>query len=282
MIGSARELAARFGLHRAGREWRGRCPACGYADAFVVAERQGRALAWCMSCQDRDAIARLLRGAGALPARPAADAPARSDEAARAEKMARALALWAGSEPAPGTLAAIYLTARGLPGLAASPALRFRGDCPHPTGGKLPALIALVQAADGSPVAVHRTFLARDGSKWRGAPPKATLGPVWGGAVRLDPLAPELAIAEGIETAASASRLLGLPARAAISAGNMARGLILPAEVRGVVIAVDADPPGERAANEAAWRWQREDRRVRLARPRRGGADFNDVLHEAA
>ena len=41
---TARELAARFGLHRAGREWRGACPCCGYPEAFILAERHGRAL----------------------------------------------------------------------------------------------------------------------------------------------------------------------------------------------------------------------------------------------
>ena len=43
-----------------------------------------------------------------------------------------------------GTPADRYLIARDLPGLAASAALRFRGDTPHPEGGRLPALIALV------------------------------------------------------------------------------------------------------------------------------------------
>jgi putative DNA primase/helicase len=48
-----------------------------------------------------------------------------------------------------------------------------------------------------------------------------------------------LVIGEGIETAASAGLLMGTPAWAAISAGNMAKGLVLPPEVRRVVIAAD-------------------------------------------
>lgn len=47
-------------------------------------------------------------------------------------------------------------------------------------------------------------------------------------------------IAEGIETAASAIILLNLPT-AAVRAGNMASGLVLPAHIKSVVIAADHD-----------------------------------------
>ena len=175
-------------------------------------------------------------------------------------RQGAALRLVEGSLPALGTLADIYLTGRALPGLAASPALRFRQDTPHPEGGKLPALVALVANADGRTVAVHRTYLARDGSgKASIQPDRASLGPVWGGAIRLAEATADgaVVIGEGIETAAPASRLIGLPAWAAISAGNLARGLALLLTDGRVVIAVDPDPPGEAAAAEAAdrWRW---------------------------
>lgn len=277
---SAADLASRLHLHRAGREWRGSCPACGYgSDAFTLSTRNGRLLGWCSSCRDKSAIGRLLRGDTA-PVQPQDKADAAGS---RERAQARALALWAGADPATGTIADAYLTGRALPGLAACVALRFRGDCSHPEGGKLPALVALVADQDGKPVGVHRTYLRRDGSgKADATPVKASLGPIWGGAIRLDPVAPELVIGEGIETSASAGRLLGLPAWAAISAGNLARGLVLPVEVRAVVIAADADEPGERAAREAALRWQREGRKVRVARPDQAGRDFNDVLRARA
>lgn len=280
---TARELAARLGLHRAGREWRGTCPSCGYREAFMLTERQGRTLAWCASCQDRDTVARLLRGAGAIPERTRADAPVRPDPAATAQRTACALALWNGSEPATETPADRYLIARGLPGLAASAALRFRADTPHPNGGRLAAMIALVRNVAGEPIALHRTYLRRDGtSKAPVEPNRASLGPISGGAIRLAEAGPELVVGEGIESAASAGRILGLPAWSAISAGNLARCLMLPAEVRSVVIAVDGDPPGERAAREAAWRWQAEGRRVQLARPNVAGQDCNDVIRGVA
>jgi hypothetical protein len=169
----------------------------------------------------------------------------------------------------------------GLPGLGASPALRFRGDCPHPAGGRYPAMIALVTDATGQPLGVHRTFIAHDGSgKANVEPAKVSLGPIWGGAIRLDPQVPELVIAEGIESAASAGRLMSLPAWAAISAGNMAKGLVLPPEVRRVVIAADPDPAGRSAAREAWLRWRTEGREVRIATPDRESCDFNDLLCE--
>ncbi len=53
------DLAMRFNLHRAGRSWRGRSPACGYAEAFTLDVRDGRTLGWRASCQDQRAIGRL-------------------------------------------------------------------------------------------------------------------------------------------------------------------------------------------------------------------------------
>jgi putative DNA primase/helicase len=140
-------------------------------------------------------------------------------------------------------------------------------------------LIALVSAPDGTPLAVHRTFITRDGRKATVEPVKASLGPVWGGAIRLndhDPRQP-LAIGEGIESAGAAGVLLGLPAWAALSAGNMAKGLVLPQEARRVVIAADPDEAGRQAARDAWTRWTAEGREVRVAVPN-GAGDFNDLL----
>ena len=132
-------------------------------------------------------------------------------------------------------------------------------------------------------MAVHRTFLARDGRKANVEPAKASLGPVWGGAIRLQTIDPDkpLSIGEGIETAASAGRLLELPAWAALSAGNMAKALVLPPEVRRVIIATDPDDAGRKAARDAWTRWTAEGRKVRIALPD-GTGDFNDLLLAAA
>lgn len=278
---SAPDIAGRLNLARTRRGHRGRCPACGYVDTFVLTQRNGAPRGWCASCGDADAIAVALArvGTGGIlaPKRPGGtQLPACTDE----ERTARALACWNGAMPAAGTPADAYLTGRGLPGLAASPALRWRADVAHPEErGRLPAMLALVVNAADQPIAVHRTYLRSDGTgKAAVTPAKASLGPVRGGAIRLDPAAPELVIGEGIETAASAGRLLSLPAWASVSAGNMEHSLTLPPEVRAAVIAADADRAGRRAAEAAARRWRMEERPVRVATPDAPGQDFNDLL----
>lgn len=283
---NARDLAVQLRLKRVGRDWRGPCPACGYAAAFTLTERDGRALGWCASCQDRDAIGALLRDHGAVwtPLRTIIPKPA----SVTAEGRERARRLWIEAQPLMSTPAETYLAGRHIPDLATSPALRFHPACPHPNAGKLPAMLALVVDVAGEAVAVHRTYLAADGrGKALVEPTKASIGPIMGGAIRLHPVAPEILIAEGIETAAAAARLVCVPAAwVAISCGNLAK-LPLPSEVRSVVIAADNDPPdryGRRPGPDAAWtaatRWKAEGRIARVAMPKGEGEDFADLIAE--
>jgi len=275
------DIAARLGLKKRRQSWVGDCAACDYPGGLSLTDKNGRTLAFCsFGCSQEalsKALARVTGGNWKAPDR-ATEKP--TEAAEREHKTAAAMSIWRGSTPALGSLADRYLTSRALPGLAASLALRFRADCNHPEGGRYPALVALVVDAAGTPVAVHRTYLSQTGGKGAVTPVKASKGPVWGGAIRLDADAPEIVLGEGIETSASAGRLLGLPAWAALSAGNLAAGLMLPAAVRSVVIAADADVAGDKAAEAAATRWRGEGRRVRIARPDRPGRDFNDLLRE--
>src|ERR1700679_4112006 len=108
---AARDLAARPGLRRYPRSWRGRCPACDYATTFSVrAGRDGRALLFCASCQDRDGRAEAVARATGQE-REASLRPDQDKAAERQRKQDRALILWRGSEPALGTPADRYLTA---------------------------------------------------------------------------------------------------------------------------------------------------------------------------
>ncbi len=198
-----------------------------------------------------------------------------ADETAERRKAVRAF--WFRCDYATGTPAQQYLARRGLPWLAQNDAIRFRADTSHPKGGKLPAMVALVHDGAGSIAACHRTYLAADGSKSGVEPPKASLGSFAGGAIRLHLAGPELLVAEGMETAAAAGFLLGLPAWAAVACGNLACNMVLPPGVRSVVIAADPDGPGRRAAAKAARRWMAEGRQVSIATPD-GPGDFNDVL----
>jgi putative DNA primase/helicase len=277
----AADVAGRLALRRHAQSWRGPCPCCGYAGGtFTIREgKDGRVRLWCANgCNGYELEKAIATATGQQPPAPTrATANAAEDQERKRE---RALALWRGSEPALNTLAHRYLISRKLPGLANSSALRFRGDTPHPEGGKLPALIALVTDVAGRPVGIHRTYLARDGSKAPVEPNKASLGPTWGAAIRLDPViaGAALVVGEGIESSASAGRLMGLPAWAGMSAGNLARGLMLTPEIRWVVVATDADPAGRDAARNAWLRWRAEGRDVQIAIPDRNGRDFNDLL----
>jgi hypothetical protein len=179
--------------------------------------------------------------------------------------------------PAEGTLVGTYLASRGLR-LSPPDALRFHAGLTHPSGGLWPGMVGLVtRGPDGAPQAIHRTFLARDGTaKAPVEPKKMMLGPCRGGVVRLAPPGPPLMIGEGIESCLAAMLASGRPAWAALSTSGL-RALDLPSVVREVIVLADGDEAGEAAAKECALRWKREGRCVRIARPPHGW-DFNDVL----
>lgn len=270
---NAREIAAKYRLDRVRGEWRGNCPVCGYTKGFAVSEGRTGPLLKCFgSCTQAEIWAGVMGGAVPAPA----EAPPSADLSHNRRAAVRALAERARPSPIIGT----YWASRGgrlrLP--PAAPLL-YLPDAKHPTGRRLPCMVALLHDLAGELVALHRTFLAPGGTgKAAVEPQRMTLGDVRGAAVRLYPAAPHLVVAEGIESALAAAELLGLPAWAATSAGNLADAMALPAEVREVTIAADNDAPGRRAARAAALRWRAEGRTVKIATPDKPGADFNDLL----
>jgi hypothetical protein len=139
-------------------------------------------------------------------------------------------------------------------------------------------MVALVtRGIDDVPLAIHRTFLARDGaSRAPIEPQKMMLGPCRGGVVGLASLGGVLMVGEGIETCLAAMQATGHPTWAALSTTGL-KTLDLPEDVRDVIVLADGDAAGEAAARDCAWRWKREGRRVRIARPPQG-MDFNDML----
>jgi putative DNA primase/helicase len=214
----------------------------------------------------------------------------RPAKVAKAAKVARPEAtaslihgIWIGGEPGQGSLIANYFRVRGLSGDVPS-GLRFSPRLLHkPSRKSTPAMIAAVTMAPTNDlVAVHRTYLAEDGTgKAAVEPCRMALGPIRGGAIRLAEAGELLVVAEGIETALSIQEATGYPAWAAISAGNLP-ALVLPALPLASLIIIGADPDaaGQRYAVEAAQRWCYEGRRVRIATPQHG--DFNDVLRGIA
>ncbi len=195
-----------------------------------------------------------------------------------AAKRKQVRGFWHHCDPAPGTPAQAYLARRGLPWLTSHEHVRYRAEASHPGGARLPAMVWLVHDGGGAIAAVHRTFLAPDGSKATAVPVKATFGSFAGGAIRLHPAAPEMVVGEGLETTAAAALMFGLPGWAAVACGNLGNNMRLPGGVRAVMVAADPDLPGQRAAARAAARWRAEGRTVRIATPDGAGQDFADLL----
>ena len=180
-----------------------------------------------------------------------------------------------------------------------------------------PAMIAAVQAPDGSLAAVHQTWINPDrpgdkakiiGPDGEPLPAKLVRGSKKGGAIRLTPIPPAggvLVMGEGIETTASvmmARPIEGAAYWAGVDLGNMAgrqigrhsgvpdlddRDAFLPPPWIGRLIYLqdgDSDPKATRAKLDAGLRRARHAcgpglRRAEIvAAP--PGKDFNDVLRE--
>jgi hypothetical protein len=287
----AETIAMALGGRKAGAGWTARCPAHDdHTPSLSLNDTEdGKVLVRCHAGCEQKHVITALRGRGLWGGgrqRPSTWAQRRKpverepdgDDARRTE---RALAIWQSSKPSPETPVAAYLASRGLR-LPSSDALRFHAGLKHPSGGFWPAMVALVtNGADGTPIAIHRTFLARDGGgKAPVDPQKMMLGPCRGGAVRLAEQGEVLMVGEGIETCLAAMQASGHPAWAALSTSGL-RALDLPKDVRDVIVLADGDEAGEAAARSCALRWKREGRRVRIARPPQG-MDFNDMLYGQA
>jgi hypothetical protein len=283
----AETIAGALGGRKAGGGWMARCPAHDDREPSLSIRHgdNGKVLVRCHAGCDQGRVITALRSRGLweqnghrqftrpTPRAAANERPNRDD----AKRSEAALAIWRAATPARGTLVETYLFSRGLL-LPPPPSLRFHPGLKHSSGGIWPAMVALVtRSADDTLIAIHRTFLARDGA---GKAPvdrqKMMLGPCRGGAVRLGRLGDTLMTGEGIESCLAAVQATGNTTWAALSTSGL-RGLNLPPTVRRVVVLADGDNPGEAAAQECAWRWKREGRHVRIARPPQG-MDFNDLL----
>jgi putative DNA primase/helicase len=260
--------------------WMARCPAHDDKDpSLSVALRDGRVLLHCFAGCSPEAVLeavgltwRDLRAPDPWSWRPPVLRPSRpkpEPEAPAPENLERWEALWEKAKPGHPLLRR-YLRARGL-SLEPPPTLRvafLKGE---------PVMVARVEG-EGGLLGLHLTILEPDGrgrkgkKLARGSKPK-------GGAIRLFPLeaGQPLALAEGIETALAVREVTGWPAWATIAALFM-KEVIVPNEVKEVLIAADHDKAGVEAARALARRLLREGREVRLAVPPEEGEDWLDVL----
>lgn len=196
-----------------------------------------------------------------------------------------ALKKWHETKPLKGTVAEDYLRKRGIDLPDANMTLRFHPRLLH-TGTEKTAWPALVGLVTKGPelLGIIRTFLDEDGTKADVEPAKMMLGPVSGGSVHLREPDKVLLIGEGIETCLSAQQATGHAAWAALSTSGL-KGIELPPELREqvkLIVLVDHDEPGEKAAMAVSRRLAKDRWNVHVARVPidRKGADFNDLLQE--
>ena len=135
----------------------------------------------------------------------------------------------------------------------------------------------------GERIAIHRTYLAPDGSGKADVPKsRMMLGSVAGGAVRLGEIGTSgvVGLGEGLETCLSVTQACPtLPVWAALASGNLEQVALPPESTRVVILADnDGEGAGLRAAQRAAERFGAEGRRVWIAHPPDAGEDFNDLL----
>jgi hypothetical protein len=295
-MSAAETIAKALGGHKTGNGWTARCPAHDdhKPSLSISSGKDDKVLVHCHAgCSQRDIFTAILRERGLLGKSGRhrrkdhiADQEGADADADARKRSALALAIWRACGPANATPVQTYLAARGI-NLPLPDTLRFNYRLKHPAGDRWPAMVALVtHGTDATPLAIHRTFLARDGSsKAPVDPQKMMFGPCRGGVVRLAdadlsgcPFANSgvLMVGEGIETCLAAMQATGHPAWAALSTAGLC-ALDLPEHVRDVIVLADGDATGEAAARDCAWRWKRQGRRVRIARPPQG-MDFNDML----
>jgi putative DNA primase/helicase len=172
---NAEIIARALGGYRAGADWVARCPAHDDRKPSLSIRDSGSGivLVRCHAGCEQTRVIEALRSRGLWTgkrprsvvapqmAAPGVEGRPDQDDARRKEA---ALAIWRSATPASGTPVETYLLSRSLH-LPASPVLRFYAGLKHPSGGRWPALVALVtRGSDGTSVAIHRTFLAIDGA----------------------------------------------------------------------------------------------------------------------
>lgn len=273
----------------------GACPICkGGKDRFRFDDKNGEGTYICSHCgagdgvklametqgwDFKEAVQQIEEHIGSSPF--IMSKPAPTDE----QKRKALRALWKRSGPVvEGDPVSKYLRGRGIDmnppaDLLTALNCRYQGD----SVSHHRAMLAMIRDVAGKPTSLHRTYLTNDGHKAdvesvrRLMPGK--LEP--GCAVRLTPVAETLGIAEGIETAMSATILTGVPCWAALNT-SLLELWELPEGVKKVVIFADNDAnfAGEKAAYQLAFKLVSKRRGVvqEIKVPETTGWDWNDVL----
>jgi len=277
------------------------CPFCGGTDRFRFDDKQGDGDFFCSQCGNGKGF-KLLQTYHGWDFKKAADEvdkiignlPARSARVIKLKpgtSSAELNRMWmAAARVHEENHAGMYLIRRGID-ITGSNLMPLRATVidHHPTQTRMAAMIAQMCDPQGKPKQIHRTYLKPNGHKADVTPFRMFMPGELpkGGAIRLGPVGPEMGIAEGIETALSASMIYGMPVWATTSA-TMLEQWVPPVGVRSITIFADNDASytGQAAAYALAKRLAFEAYRVRTAQrievlmPTKIG-DWNDVLMQA-
>lgn len=271
----------------------GPCPLCGGSDRFRWDNKEGRGTYICGQCGSGDGMKLAIEYTG----KPFAEVASIIDgmvgnlkpEALRPEMSGQTRreilrdTYKATRRVEAGDLVHRYLEARGVEELIYPDALRFAPALRDGEGGIRPCMVAMVSGPDGKPVSMHRTFLRPDGLAKAEMPKPRKMMPGElpdGACVRLGEYVAggPLGVAEGIETALSASAIYEIPVWAAISSSILAKWWP-PEGCDEVAVFGDNDPKygGQAAAWALAHRLAVKGIKVTVHIPPQIGTDWNDV-----
>jgi phage/plasmid primase-like uncharacterized protein len=182
-----------------------------------------------------------------------------------------------------GTIVETYLRNRGckLGSAVETDVIRFHPNCLFKSY-RAPAMLAsITDVVTGDQIGFHRTAIKDDGSGKRefgsGISSKMILGTAHGGAVRLHALSEHLGIAEGIETALSASQVFSTGVWATLSSGGVGTFPVLKG-VKRLTVFADNDAPGFKAAEQCCRRYQSAGIDAQLRHPESAETDWNDFV----
>ena len=281
-MSNAETISRALGGKRSGMGWIAPCVAHddGSPSLSLADGENGRLLVHCFTGCDASNVLAELRSLGLLESNFKQDAipkytpaPARD---AKKEWSAEAENIWRRTKSLYGSLAEIYLRARGC-SIPDSDDLRFLSNYKG-----WPAMVSRVTCPlTNKPFTLHFTLLKPDGSgKADIERPKDVLfgHRLKGGVIRLsrdEDVTIGLAIAEGIETSLHCG---WFPIWATGNAGNMAIFPVLNG-IESLAIFADNDKSGTglKSAKECSARWRNAGREVKIAMPAHTGEDWADL-----
>ena len=271
------------------RNRHGPCPLCGGKDRFRFDDKGGNGTWYCNACGSGTGISLLMEFKGWDFRTAASEVDAvigniqvtettTKDSVSAVERLRRIAKGMGGMDSI--NPVRLYLHSRRLP---ATKAVKFHPGISYFDDGefigRFPAMVCLVESADGKPLTYHITYLTSDGRKANVPVTKKLMpaaGPLAGGAIRLANIAPHIGIAEGVETALAVMRDYHIPCWSAANA-TLLEKFDLPEGVQKVTVFGDNDLnfTGQKAAYCLANRLARVVE-VDVMIPTTVGADFAD------